>query len=81
MIVSSPSGASNLRTQNRLDSAMLDLSIVRREKWNRQFRYRVRTILDARSVGIAEPMWREISSSTRFESGARAAKILRWSVA
>jgi hypothetical protein len=36
---------------------------------------------DVRSVGVAEDIWRELSSIIRFETAARAAKILRWSVA
>jgi hypothetical protein len=73
--------------QSRRDDAVPDRSIVRREKWNsscdRQFRYRVRVIFDARSVGVVEDMRAkylighfEFSRSRypliiRFESGAR----------
>jgi hypothetical protein len=39
-----------------------------------------RCAFDALSLGIAEHGWREISSIIRFESAARAAKILRWSL-
>jgi hypothetical protein len=78
--------ASRLRSQNRRDSATLDRSIVRREKWNsscapNSFAVEFESYFDVRSVGVAEDMWRELSAIIRFESAARAARILRWSVA